>query len=202
MSPTEIASASALVATVLASLLPADASGDRSARSWVKRAWLIYRVKVAVLQIVATGVLSVGAQRIGWAPGDTEGAWTSILLGISWSGAAIAVLRAEVAGFNSSTATPGFSLLRSFSAQFTSTLTEATKSAVREKYRSKSLDEIQQAAYAVIAEIEAPQSGGLYTPEQNALVAAVKGYVSEADNARGTRLIAERVVKHNLDNTY
>ncbi len=199
MTPTMTAAITAGVFTVLASMLPVDATADRSAKSWVQRAWFGYRLKLGALQLVGTAILSLGAQRIGWTPANNADGWTSIAFGVTWSAAAVAALRAEVTGFNAGTATPGFSLLRSFSGHFSTNLTAAITNAVNARYKSTNSNDAKAAAFVATSRIEGPLQNGKPTPAQIAIGATVDEYEDTVrDLASCKALIAYLVTRYRL----
>jgi hypothetical protein len=200
VTPTATAGVAAVVTTVLATVVPADFAADRSAQAWAKSNWARYRLKLAGLQIVATAIVALSAQRIGWTPEDDADGLSAVALGVSWSVAAVAVLRAEVPGFRVDTATPGFSLLRSFSGLFDSSLTESIRDSVRSIYGSADIATLQTAAYTAIARSADLQPDGTPTPSQVAYSATVTAYdpASANDLASCRRLIETLVVKHRL----
>jgi hypothetical protein len=113
--------------------------------------------------------------------------------------AAIAALRAEVAGFNAGSATPGFSLLRSFSGLFETNLTAAIQDAVNAEYASADLNTAKAAAFTATARIEEPQQNGKPTPAQVAYGATVDAYQNTpGDLALCKALITTLVTRYRL----
>lgn len=197
--PTATAIISAMAVTALAGLVPAEFAADRSAKSWVPRKWAWYRLKLAGLQVVATLIVAVGAQRIGWAPTRTADVWNAIAHGVSWSVAAVAVLRAEVTGFRIEDATPGFSVLRTFSGWFGATLADSVEDAVRAEYRSSDLPALKSAAYEAVAGMSPPQQDGSPTPDQVSLGTQIEGYQAGGpDPSLCRELIVTLVAKHHM----
>ena len=194
MSPTTIA----MVIAVVAAAVPVDVAADRSARSWVRAKWVRYRLGLAVVEVVATVVVALVAQRIGWQPAAHADGWTAVAHGVSWSVAAVAVLRAEVTGLEA--ATPGFSVLRTFSGWLASTLTGAIRDAVRAEYHDKSLAAIKDAAYEAVARMDRPQPDGSPTPAQIAYGSQIESYSPAApgDPALCRQLLTTLVVDNHL----
>lgn len=199
MTPIWYATISAIIVTLLASLIPVDGQADRSARHWARKTWRRYRIKLAILQLLATAILASFAQLIGWVPDEDGGILKSLAFGVSWSIAAVAVLRAEVVGFEASTATPGFSLLRAASAHFDGQLSEAVQDSVRLRYANASLEEAQAAAFRANSRWDEPRDDGSPTAAQKAYAATIASYADTPQDLETCReLIVKLVSKYHL----
>jgi hypothetical protein len=190
----------AVAVTLVATLVPVDVAADRSAKSWVRFKWLKYRLKLALLQVVATVIVALAAPQIGWGLTSHASRWAAVVRGVSWSVAAVAVLRAEVTSSRVEAASPGFSVLRSFSGWFTATLKGAIEDAVRKEYGNKTLVEIRKASLEAVARIDKPQQDGSPTPAQISIGSQIESYspTSDRDLALCRQLVTTLVVDFNL----
>ena len=197
MSPLQIAAVSALVTTVVASFVPADRISDRQARSWVKKAWKRYRGKLLLIQLVATAGLAAGATQIGWAPEPTASAFKAAAQGIGWSAAAVALLRAEFAGLGAREASPGFSVLRSFSQHFTEDLSDQIADAARDALPADS-EGMKKCGFNCKSRAHPPRADGSQTPDAKALGAAIELLAMQGSVSDLRELIVDTVIRHKL----
>jgi hypothetical protein len=195
MSPLQIAAGSALLMTVVASFVPADRASDTSARGWLPSHWRRYRIKLLVLQVVATAVLAAGANQIGWAPEGTASAFTAIAHGVGWSVAAVALLRAEFPGLNQ--ASPGFSVLKSISEHLSDDLTDRIAEEVRNAVPI-AVDEMMKCAFICKSRANPPRPDGTLTPDAKAIAANIELLAEENGLTDLRELIVDIVSRHKL----
>lgn len=197
MSPVQVASAGAVVATLLAALVPADRVSDRQARSWLPGKWGRYRAKLLAIQLVATLVLAVGAHQIGWTPEDSATSLNSVAQGVAWSVAAVALLRADFPGFRTGEATPGFSVLRAISNHLTEDFNDDLADAVRSAL-PQTVDDTKRVAFRCKSRAHPPRQDGTRTPDAKALAAAIELLAEEENVDDLHELIVDTVIRHKL----
>lgn len=197
MSPAQTAVAAALVATVLAALIPVDRVDDQHIKSWIRSEWASYRMKLGAVHIVATAVLAAGATRIGWQPDPGDDVLTSVAHGVAWSAAALALLRAEFSGLRAVEATPGFSLLRAVSVYLTANAADDVENAVRSSLPVDA-GKLHQAGTACRARAYPPRLDGTCSPDAAALKAAMKLFADADETEDLGELIVEVVTANKL----
>jgi hypothetical protein len=112
MSPKWIAACTALVSAIVASQFSIDYLSQRFVASWIPKRDVRVRVILAFVHAAAAMVMTATALGLGWKPDASASAWTAMLHGVAWAGAAVAVLRTETSGFPGSSLIGSSSLLR------------------------------------------------------------------------------------------
>ena len=149
MTPFEAALTSAVVVALLSSaFLSVDRMTDQFLASWARRRYLRYRAAMGALHVVATAIVSLGSRSIGWVPDASTSGFEQIAHGIAWAITATALLRADFTGLQSSSAAPGFSLLRGFSDQLVKDVSRGAAENVQISLNNiKSADDLARTAF-------------------------------------------------------